>query len=68
MKEITYQGVTYSVYERNINTIMAGDTIIHNGRLRTVSANDITHDTFMGTKLFGDSYNFGYKPVKKVSI
>ncbi len=47
----------------NISQIKAGDTIIHNGVETTVTQKDIKRDEFMGTTLFGDSYNLGNKPV-----
>lgn len=50
----------------HISQISAGDTIEHNGKLTTVSANNIKRDAFMGTSLFGDTYKLGYKPVQKV--
>jgi hypothetical protein len=50
----------------HISRIKAGDTIIHNGVLTTVCANNIKFDTFIGTSLFGDSYNMGYKKVTRV--
>lgn len=50
----------------HISLISAGDTIVHNGKLTTVCANNIKKDSFMGTTLFGDSYKLGYQPVQKV--
>lgn len=50
----------------HISQISAGDTIEHNGQLRTVSGTNIKKDSFMGTTLFGDSYNLGTKKVNKV--
>jgi hypothetical protein len=50
----------------HISQIQIGDTIEHDGFLRTVSGNNIKKDTFMGTTLFGDSYKMGSIPVKKV--
>jgi len=54
--------------EVNINDIVPGDTIIHNGELRTVCACDIKSDSFMGTTIFGDSYAMGRKSVTKVLL
>lgn len=51
----------------HISTITSGDTINHNGQLRTVTASNIKTG-FMGVTLFGDSYNMGTIPVKKVSF
>jgi hypothetical protein len=50
----------------HISRISAGDTIEHDGKLTTVSGNNIKINSFMETTLFGDSYNLGTKPVKKV--
>lgn len=52
--------------EVHISTIVAGDTIMHNGEMKTVSGNNIKFDSFMGTTLFGDSYRLGHKKVTKV--
>lgn len=49
----------------NISKIRSGDTIFFNGVLRTVSSSDIKSG-FCGVTLFGDSYNLGRLPVKKV--
>lgn len=52
----------------HIKKIKAGDTILHNDKLVTVSKKDIRHSTFLGRTIFGDSYNLGYKPVVKVIL
>ena len=46
--------------------IKNGDTVIHNGELKTVGKESITNDEFMGLLLFGDSYRLGYKMVELV--
>lgn len=47
--------------------VRAGDCILClDGVVRTVSENDIKHDSFMGRSIFGDSYQLGHKPVKVV--
>lgn len=51
----------------HISTIKPGDTVIHNGHMRTVCANNITHSDFMGRQLFGDSYRLGHKKVTLVT-
>lgn len=38
------------------NDIRSGDTIMVNGRARTVCQKDITRDGFMGVCLFGSAY------------
>lgn len=50
----------------HISQIKAGDTVLHNGEVKTVSGTDIKQDKFMGTTLFGDSYLLGNKKVTKV--
>lgn len=50
----------------HISQISVGDTIEHDGTLKTVSGNNLKKDSFMGITLFGDSYNLGTKKVKKV--
>lgn len=50
----------------HISTITGGDTILHNGKITTVSENNIKHDNFMGKTLFGDSYKMGNKLVTKI--
>lgn len=43
----------------HISDVKAGDTVEHNGDLRTVCQRDIKRDPFMGTSLFGDTYRCG---------
>ena len=50
----------------HISTIRIGDTILHNGEVKTISGNNIKYCPFIGTTLFGDSYNLGYKLVIKI--
>lgn len=52
----------------HISQISVGDTIEHEGEIKTVSGNNLKRDACMGVTLFGDSYNLGYKSVKKVSF
>jgi hypothetical protein len=52
--------------QAHISTIKAGDTILHNGEVKTVSGNNIKRCSFMGTTLFGDSYHAGHKLVTKI--
>lgn len=49
----------------HISTVSAGDTVLHQGKLRTVCRRDIKRSDFFGLMLFGDSYNLGTVPVKK---
>lgn len=50
----------------HITSIKPGDTILHDGVIKTVCPSNIKHDAFMGTTLFGDSYMLGTKLVHKV--
>lgn len=64
----TLDGIMFNLENVHICKIVPGNTILHNGTLKTVCKNNITWDKDMGTKLFGDSYNLGYKPVKRARI
>lgn len=51
----------------HISEIRAGDTVMIDGQMRTVSNNDIRRG-FLGVTLFGDSYRLGTVPVQRVEI
>lgn len=51
----------------HIGDIRPGDTVSHNGCLRTVCRSDIKRG-FMGTTLFGDCYRLGHVPVDRVTF
>ena len=51
-----------------IADIKAGDTIFHNGHLKTVCGCNIKRDAFLGTSLFGDTYMGGRAMVSKADI
>jgi hypothetical protein len=55
-------------HKTHIDNIKSGDTILHNGEVKTVSGNNIGGNTFIGKTLFGDSYNLGYKQVERVTF
>jgi hypothetical protein len=55
----------YDVVKTHIENIIPGDTIVHEGELKTVCKKNITFSSFMGRSLFGDCYHSGHKPVKK---
>lgn len=46
--------------------VKIGDTVIHNGELKTVGKETFGSDEFMGLLLWGDSYRCGYKKVELV--
>lgn len=60
--------MNYQTSLTHISNIDAGDTIMHNGQMTTVSHNNIKRSEFMGETLFGDSYNLGNKLVTKVTF
>ena len=58
----------YKIEEVHISNIKQGDTIIcSDGVVRTVSKKFIKRG-FMGITLYGDSYNLGTIPIKKLII
>lgn len=69
MENIRYKdGEMYEIRNVHKDTIKVGDTILcADGLMRTVCRNNITSG-FCGTCIFGDSYQLGYLPVKKVII
>ncbi|ECH8186135.1 hypothetical protein RF23_005202 [Salmonella enterica subsp. houtenae] len=56
------------VTDVHIRTVSPADTVLHQGKLRTVCRRDIKNSDFFGLMLFGDSYNLGTVPVKKVTF
>lgn len=69
MENIRYKdGKMYEIANVHKDTIKVGDTILcSDGLMRTVCRNNITNG-FCGVCLFGDSYQLGQIPVKKVII
>lgn len=47
-----------------LNKIKVGDTVLHEGKLKTVSRSNLKYDPFMGVGLFGDSYHIKRKVIK----
>ena len=62
---VSLENNEYIIKEVDISDILAGDTIAHNGIIKTVSEKNII-DKNSELSIFGDSYNLGYKKVKKV--
>jgi len=52
----------------HISTIQVGDTVEHDGYIRTVGKNNLKHCSLMGTSLWGDSYKIGRNKVTKISF
>lgn len=51
--------------EVHISDIKWGDTVFHDGYIRTVGKKDIKKGGFMGDTLWGDSYKGGRDMVKR---
>lgn len=66
--ETSKEGILYEVKETHIVDIKAGDTVLRNGDLKTVSNCNIKHDKFLGVSLWGDTYKGGRQLVKKAII
>jgi hypothetical protein len=56
----------YIIEKTHISNINVGDTIMHYGEMKTISGNNLKRDSFMGTTLFGDSYNIGHKLIDRI--
>ena len=54
--------------EVHISTIKIGDTVLHNGELRTVGKESFNRSEFMGVSIFGDCYRLGTKKVTLVKF
>jgi len=54
------------IKEVHISTLKVGDTVKHNGLVQTLGKNNICYSSFMGTSIFGNSYNLGHIKVEKV--
>lgn len=53
--------------EVHISRIKIGDTIIHDGFVKTVCKRVLKYSSFMGSTLYGDSYQLGHKLVKRIN-
>ncbi len=51
----------------HIDSIEIGDTIMHNGSMKTVCSSNLKKGGFMGTSIFGDSYSSGSRLIQKVT-
>jgi hypothetical protein len=59
---------TYTVSPVHIGDLRAGDTVLREGRLLTVSRSNLKHGGFAGSTLEGDSYLCGTQPVMLVKF
>ena len=58
----------YQIKLVDIMTVMPGDTIEVEGKLKTVCKSNITTSKFMGRALFGYNYMCGHEKVRKAII
>ena len=58
--------MSHTIKSMHISMIRPGDTIMHDGVMKTVSGTDMKRDPCMGKTLFGDSYSLGHKLVQVV--
>ncbi len=54
------------IVECHISEIKPGDTVDHNGKLKTVSKRNLSTSEFFGKAIFGDNYRLGTVKVRKV--
>lgn len=58
----------WPIEEIHISEVRVGDVVVHEGKERTVCANNLKSDLFFDKLLFGDSYHIGRKPVQRLKI
>lgn len=69
MKDYETDGlVFYRIKLVDVYAITVGDTIRHNGVLKTVSRSSVSYIKDVGLALFGDCYRLGHKKVEKAII
>jgi hypothetical protein len=55
--------MSHTYKEVHINDVRDGDIVFHDGHDRTLSRSNFKRCGFMGTTIYGDSYQLGNKPV-----
>ena len=66
-KEIhTLDGLCFTIEPVHKDEIVQGDTILLDGKLKTVCGNNIRKGGFCGTTIHGESFKLGLEPVKRV--
>ena len=50
----------------HISKITVGDTVMHNGQMRTVCRRTFNCNDFVGQMMWGDSYNMGKILVERI--
>jgi len=58
--------MNYTTANVHISEIRHGDTVLHDGKLVTVSRSNLRLGDFMGRTLMGDCYRLGTLPVTLV--
>ncbi len=53
----------YTINKTHISKVRSGDTIFHQGEIKTLTDCNIKNCPFMGISIWGDSYQLGNKPV-----
>jgi len=66
--ELEFYQKNFGTEQVHISQINKGDTVVHNGEVKTVSGNNIHQHLFNGKSIFGDSYHLGNKKVTRVKI
>ena len=61
-----HQQAHHKTVEIHVSLVKPGDTVMYRGQMRTVSKSNMSHDPFMGHKLFGDNFMCGLEPVSLV--
>ena len=51
----------------DISSIFAGDTVVIDGQLKTVTSKDIKLDPFMGKSIFGSTYFGNGRKIQRAS-
>ena len=64
MQAIMIEGLYIIPTLTPLNQIRAGDTVLHDGKLKTISLSSIKNDPFIGTSIFGDSYHIKRNMIK----
>lgn len=64
MEAVMIEGLLIKPTSIELNQINVGDTVLHDGKLKTVCRSNLKRDPFMGTTLFGDSYHIRGKVIK----
>lgn len=64
MEALIIEGLFVKPTMIQLDQVRIGDTVLHDGKLKTISRSNIKHDPFMGIIIFGDSYHIKRKVIK----